>query len=94
MILIGLGELFAGSGGIKCSKCERRVWHVYLTNTEFDSIPKELEDRRLFVIENKLGVALCDDHRLELSNVDGKLVCDHGMPHNVYCAACDEEVYL
>lgn len=61
-----MSELYAGSEGMKCEhskECTNRTGCIFLTAEEWHQIwlyrDKQAE---LFILENKLGVALCSIH--------------------------------
>lgn len=54
----GIGELFAGGYGVKCSECDNRTWTVWLNEDEFNQI-KDIDDPRYTVCVKNLGINLC-----------------------------------
>lgn len=62
MIAFNLGELFGGSNGMKCNKCNNRTWTVWLTSEENEKLKNTIRDPRNIVCEEKLGIILCERH--------------------------------
>jgi hypothetical protein len=62
LVPVCLGELFAGSYGVKCSQCDNRTWTVWLSEEEYKSI-EHLEDKRLIICEKNLGKKICFECR-------------------------------
>ena len=58
----GLGNLFAGSEGMKCELCDKRVWWVWLSDDEKALLKDDGRDQ-LRVCEQKLGKVRCSEHR-------------------------------
>ena len=60
-----LGELWAGSNGMRCEHagCRRRTYTIWLTDTENKQLPEETgPDAATHILQNKLGTALCEKH--------------------------------
>lgn len=55
---VGLGELFAGTYGVKCKECDNNTWTVWLTEDEYNTI-KDMGDPRHIICVKNLGINLC-----------------------------------
>ena len=69
MRIFTMGELFAGSNGMKCehkSGCDNRTYEIYLTDSENMWLPEQSGNIAAeHIIRNQLGVALCEKHMIE-----------------------------
>lgn len=61
-IPLELGELFAGSLGIKCEFCDIKTWTIWLTQKENQLLEFQDRDKRIVACEEKLGKILCGQH--------------------------------